>query len=72
MAYVSYGLDRNATSYEPDAITIGTDDGGNGNNVTLCINQAASLNTTDVILICQAFIRRLERGDRGPADLLNI
>jgi len=70
MAYVSYGLDRNAED-QPEDITIGTDDGGNGNNVTLCFDLTKSLTTHDVVLICQAFIRRLE-GNEGPADILNI
>lgn len=72
MAYISYGLDRGGDMMNPDAITLGTDDGGNGNNVTLCINQAASLTTEDVIIILSAFQRRLETGDRGPADVVNI
>lgn len=72
MAYISYGLDRGGPQMNPDDITIGTDDGGNGNNVTLCMNLAANLTTEDVILILAAFQRRLETGDRGPADLVNI
>lgn len=72
MAYISYGLDRGGPQMNPDDITLGTDDGGGANNVTLCINQAVSLTTEDVILIIAAFQRRLETGDRGPADLVNI
>ena len=61
MAYISYGLDDGSEAANaPIQIAIGTDDGGAGNNVTLCINQAAGLRTQDVILIVQAFIRRLE------------
>ena len=72
MAYVSYGLNRNIDQMNPATITTGTDDGGNGNNVTLCIDLTKALTTEDVILICQAFIRRLEDGAYGPADLTNI
>ena len=70
MAYVSYGLDRGAQD-QPEDIAIGTDDGGNGNNVTLCFDLTKSLTTKDVILICQAFIRRLE-GNEGTVDILNV
>lgn len=62
MAYVSFGLNRNAPSY-PEDITIGTNDGGAGNNVTLCMDKTASMSRLDAILILQAFIRRLEDGD---------
>jgi hypothetical protein len=72
MAYVSYGLNRNIDQMNPFTITIGTDDGGNGNNVTLCMDLAVALTTEDVILILNAFIRRLEDGAYGPSDLLNI
>ena len=61
MAYVSLGLNRGADQ-SPDAIAVGTDDGGAGNNVTVCINKAASLTREDVILILQAIERRLEDG----------
>jgi hypothetical protein len=72
MAYVSFGLNRNIAQMNPATIDVGTDDGGNGNNVTLCMDLAAALTIEDVILILQAFTRRLEDGRYGPADLLNI
>ena len=73
MAYISYGLDKGeeAATY-PIEITIGTDDGGAANDVTLCFNQAVNLTTKDVILILEAFARRLEDSSYGPADVLNI
>ena len=61
MAYVSFGLDRGADD-QPDKIALGTDDGGAGNNVTLCMNQAASLTRTEVLLILDAFKRKIEDG----------
>lgn len=61
MAYVSFGLNRNAPSY-PEDITIGTNDGGAGNNVTLAMDQTASMSRLDVIQILEAFVRRLENG----------
>lgn len=61
MAYVSFGLDRNGPSY-PEDVTIGTDDGGAGNNVTLSMDKTASMTRQDVIEITKAFIRRLEDG----------
>lgn len=72
MAYVSYGLNRNGPLMTPTEINIGTDDGGNANNVTLCMDLTKALTTEDVILILDAFKRRLEDGRLGPADLLNI
>lgn len=70
MASVSYGLNR-GTDQSPDAITIGSV-AASGNDVVLSIDKTKSLNTEDVILICQAFIRRLEDGRLGPADIVNI
>ncbi len=73
MAYVSYGLNKgNEAASSPIEIAIGSDDGGAGNDVTLCFNQAVHLTTKDVILICEAFIRRLEDSNYGPTDVLNI
>lgn len=73
MAYISYGLNKGeeAATYPID-ITIGTNNGGGGNDVTLCFNQAVSLTTKDVILILEAFARRLEDSSYGPADTLNL
>ena len=70
MAYVSYGVDRGDKD-QPQDIHIGTDDGGAAHNVTLCYDLTASLTTEDIILACQAFIRRLE-GSEGSVDALNI
>lgn len=74
MAYISYGLNRgeNSKIANPYAITLGTDDGGAGNNVTLCIDKTKSLTTREVVEICMGFIRRLEDGKLGTADILNI
>jgi hypothetical protein len=72
MAYVSYGLNRNIAYMNPALIDIGTDDGGAGNDVTLCFNLAKALTTEDIILILAAFQRRLENGAYGPSDVLNI
>ena len=52
MAYVSLGLNLGADN-EPDAVTIGTDDGGAGNNVTVCVNLAVALNNSDIVRILQ-------------------
>ena len=52
MAYVSLGLNLGADN-EPDAVAIGTDDGGNGNNVTVCVNLAVALNNSDIVRILQ-------------------
>jgi hypothetical protein len=52
MAYVSLGLNLSADN-EPDAVAIGTDDGGAGNNVTVCVNLAVALNNSDIVRILQ-------------------
>ena len=61
MAFVSFGLNRGADD-QPDKIALGTDDGGAGNDITLCINQAAGLTRQEVVLACEAMIRKLEDG----------
>lgn len=69
MAYVSLGLNRGALD-SPDKMTVGTDDGGAGNNVTLAINKSASLTRREVIEILKAFERRLE--DERFNDLVSV
>ncbi len=69
MAFVSYGLNRGADQ-SPDAITVGTDNGGGGNDVTLCYDKTKALTHNDIIEITKAFIRRLEDGRN--TDLPNI
>jgi hypothetical protein len=69
MAYVSFGLDRGADQ-SPDRITIGTDDGGAGNNVTVAVNKGVGFTHEEVILVLQAIIRRLEDGRN--TDLANV
>lgn len=71
MAFVSYGLNRGADQ-SPDQIAIGSDDGGAGNDVTLAFDLTKSLTTEDVVLILEAFKRRLLDGRLGPADITNI
>lgn len=70
MAYVSLGLNRGAFEMQPDEITVGTDDGGAANNVTVCINKAASLTRLDVVKILESIIRRLE--DNRFNDIVNV
>lgn len=78
MAYVSYSLNKGQED-QPLDIVIGTDDGGGVYDVTLAFNAAATggtggsgiITTKEIILICQAFIRRLET-QQGQADLGNI
>jgi hypothetical protein len=63
MAYVSFGLNIGVYETEPNQITIGTDDGGAGNNVTVSVNKAAAgLTHKAVIIALEAIIRRLEDG----------
>lgn len=61
MAYVSFGLNRGADN-QPDKVALGTDDGGAGNNITLCMDQAAGLTRMDVIQALRAFERKVEDG----------
>ncbi len=70
MASVSYGLNR-GTSQLPDLITVGSV-AASGNDVVLSMDLTKSLTTNDVVEIVKAFIRRLEDGRLGPADLTNI
>lgn len=72
MAYVSYGLNRGGSQMNPSEITIGSDDGGNGNNVTLCFDLTKSLSCEDIVEILEAFKRRLQDGRLGPADVGSI
>lgn len=72
MAFVSYGLNRNGSYMTPAEITIGSDNGGGGNDVTLCFDLTKELTTEDIALILDAFKRRLEDSGYGPADVLNI
>ena len=60
MASVSYGLNRGADQ-SPDKINVGTL-AISTYDVELRIDKTKSLNHQDVILILQAFIRRLEDG----------
>lgn len=60
MASVSYGLNRGADQ-SPDAINVGTQ-AVSTYDVELRIDQTKSLTREDVILILQAFQRRLEDG----------
>jgi hypothetical protein len=70
MAYVSYGLNRGFYESEPDKISIGTDDGGAGNHVTLAMDKTKGLTRLDVIKILEAFVRRLE--DERFNDIVNV
>lgn len=72
MASKSYGLNRNSpTDDGPDAITVGSL-AVSSNDIELRFDLTKSLTTLDVIRACNAFIRRLETQDRGPADVANI
>lgn len=69
MASVSYGLNRGNPN-QPQDIVVGTlaittDD------IELRWDNTKSLTTEDIILACQAFIRRLE-GSEGSVDAINI
>jgi hypothetical protein len=66
MASVSLGLNKGADQ-SPDKITIGTV-AASGNDVVLSIDLTKTLRNVEVILILEAFIRRLED---GRLDLLN-
>lgn len=68
MASVSYGLNRGVED-QPEDITIGTV-AASGNDVVLSIDLTKSLNVKDVVLILQAFTRRLE-GNEGTVDIAN-
>lgn len=68
MASVSYGLNRGADQ-SPDKITVGTL-AVSTNDVEVRIDKTKNLNHQDVILILQAFIRRLEDG--REKDLPNV
>lgn len=60
MASVSLGLNRGADQ-SPDQITLGTV-AASGNDVVLSIDQTKNLTRLEVILIVEAFVRKLEDG----------
>lgn len=60
MASVSLGLNRGADQ-SPDNITVGTV-AASGNDVVLSIDSTKAVTRLEAILICQAFIRKLEDG----------
>lgn len=66
MASVSYGLNRGADQ-SPNEITVGTL-AVTTNNVELRWDATVGLERQDIILICQAFIRRLEDSSNGDVN----
>ena len=66
MAHVSYGLDIGADQ-SPDEITVGVlATTAPGNDVELSVDTAKLTKRDDLVLILQAFIRRIE--DQGAND----
>lgn len=69
MAYVSIGYNRGANNEEPYA-TIGTDDGGNGNHLTVCIDLTKGWTSQEVVDTLRAVARRIENSSYN--DLHNV
>ncbi len=71
MASVSYGLNRGQSSTQPEAINVGTQ-AVSTYDIELRWDNTKALNTDDIILTLQSFIRRLEDAKYGPTDTKHI